>query len=185
MLIYRYRREILIALLATSFLILNVYLNIEKLSVYSHASDDHALLNVRWGMSPKEVEKATSTGINQIYGDYGDYGTYHQKLRLTDRSSKSNIRYYFYDNRLYKIKISKNIKFYKDSILNQLITSTYFNYKRNNILEKLKVNNKYLYEENYSMIFIYTDGDTLDKSSQLHLTLGDKPIVNSIRSQQS
>ena len=59
--------KLVILYTAFVFTCLNSYLSYNNLAIYSHATDDFAILNIRWGMSPKQVELATNKTLDEEY----------------------------------------------------------------------------------------------------------------------
>ena len=162
-----------------AFTCFNSYLSYNNLSIYSHATDDFAIENIRWGMSPKQVELATDKNLNQEYHNR-DYMIYSHKIKLVDRARLSDVKHYFYNDRLYKIQIKKDLSSYENHIISELIKKSGFSKDRNVILERIQNGKKYKGEIQNNVALVYLSKDRTEKNSDINLVLGYKPLLDKI-----
>ncbi|HSG30583.1 MAG TPA: hypothetical protein VLB82_03450 [Thermodesulfobacteriota bacterium] len=162
-----------------AFTCINSYLSYNNLAIYSHATNDYAIENIRWGMSPKQVELATDSSLIEEYLNK-DYKIYSHKLKLVNRAKLSNVKHYFYKDQLYKIQINKDLSSYENHIINQLIDKSGFAMNKNEIIETIKSGNKYKGKIQNNVAMVYLSKDKSDKSQEVNLVLGYKPLLDEI-----
>ena len=161
------------------FTCLNSYLSYNNLAIYSHATDDFAILNVRWGMSPKQVELATSKTLDAEYFNK-EYKIYSQKLKIVNRARLSEVRHHFYNDQLYKIQIKKDLSSYENHIIDQLIEKSGFSKDRNEIVEKIQNDEKYKGTINNNVALVYLSKDSSQELTDINFVLGYKPLLDKI-----
>jgi hypothetical protein len=162
-----------------AFTCINSYLSYNNLAIYSHATDDFAILNIRWGMSPKEVELATDKALDEEYLNK-EYKIYSHKLKVVDRARLSDVRHYFYNDQLYKIQIKKDLSSYENRIIDQLIEKSGFEQDRNEIIEKIQNGQKYKGTINNNVALVYLSKDGSQELKNLNFVLGYKPLLDKI-----
>ena len=161
------------------FTCLNSYLSYNNLAIYSHATDDFAILNIRWGMSPKQVELATNKTLDEEYLNK-EYKIYSHKLKIVDRARLSDVRHYFYNDQLYKIQIKKDLSSYENRIIDQLIHKSGFSKNRNEIIEEIQNGNKYKGSINNNVVFVYLSKAKSQELKDINFVLGYKPLLDKI-----
>ena len=161
------------------FTCLNSYLSYNNLAIYSHATDDFAILNIRWGMSPKQVELATNKTLDEEYLNH-EYKIYSHKLRIVDRARLSDVRHYFYNDQLYKIQIKKDLSSFENRIIDQLIHKSGFSKNKNEIIEEIQNGNKYKGSINNNVVFVYLSKDKSQELKDINFVLGYKPLLDKI-----
>ncbi len=162
-----------------AFTCINSYLSYNNLAIYSHATNDYAIENIRWGMSPKQVELATDSALVEEYINQG-HKIYSLKLKLVDRARLSDVKHYFYNDRLYKIQINKDLSSYENHIINQLIDKSGLAIDKNKIIETIKSGNKFKGKIQNNVALVYLSKDKSDKSQEVNLVLGYKPLLDEI-----
>jgi len=176
----KYIKYTIISFFILLFLCINLYLFSENLFIYSHASNDIAILQIRWGMSPKEVEIVTEMKFESEDYNNDEHKTFTQRIRIIDRARKSEVKYYFYDNQLYKINIKKGINLFKTKIIEQLLDKAFLTDQKVDIINTLHNNNKYRIDQNNRLILIYLDDLNLEVSKNINLAMGYKPLVEKL-----
>ncbi|NIP39142.1 MAG: hypothetical protein GWO07_10825 [Candidatus Dadabacteria bacterium] len=162
-----------------AFTCINSYLSYNNLSIYSHATDDFAIEDIRWGMSPKQVELATDEVLTEEYINR-EYKIYSHKIKLVDRARLSDVRHYFYNDQLYKIQIKKDLSSFENHIMDKLIDKSGFGSDKNQIIEKIQNGQKYKGEIQNNVALVYLSRNRTQKNSDFNLVLGYKPILDEI-----
>ena len=103
-----------------------------------------------------------------------------KRIRIIDRARKSEVKYYFYDNQLYKINIKKGINLFKTKIIEQLLDKAFLADQKVDIINTLHNNNKYRIDQNDRLILIYLDDLNLEDSKNINLAMGYKPLVEKL-----
>lgn len=161
------------------FTCFNSYLSYNNLAIYSHATSDHAIENIRWGMSPKQIELATDSELRLDHIN-NQYQIFSQKMRLTDRARLSHVKLYFYEEQLYKLQIHKDLSSYGDHITEQLIDKAGFTQDKDIIKQRIKNGQRYKKTINNNTALIYLSYDSSNNSSDIYFTLGYEPLMDMI-----
>ncbi|NIP39107.1 MAG: hypothetical protein GWO07_10470 [Candidatus Dadabacteria bacterium] len=142
------------------FVAVNLYLKHSNILIYSNATYDVAMLNIKWGMSPAEILSATGTDVDSVVA----VGTMHKnashKLPIIDYSNKSVVNYYFFNNQLYKVHIKKPIKSYPEDHIAKFMKKIGLIDKEENIVSGLYEGAKYRIEDVKEKVYVYMGFDS-------------------------
>ena len=83
----KYSKHILIYLLFI-FVAANFYLKHSKLLIYSNATNDVAMLNIMWGMSPTEISQVTNREFEDVSSVDSKVKSISQKRPSIDNTNK-------------------------------------------------------------------------------------------------
>ena len=147
---------------------------------FSYPSSNTAILNIHWGMNPKQVQNATNKELEEKHNKTDNIKIYSNKLRIVDRGRLSNIKYYFYKNQLYKIKVTKDLSLQKNRIINQLLIHKGLDQEFNNIIQTLNNGSKYGAAKDNQTIIFYLNSNDLNSSDTVFLEMKYEPIANQI-----
>jgi len=146
---------------------------------FLYPSSNTAILNIHWGMNPKQVQNATNKELEE-HNSTDNIKTYSNKLRFVDRGRLSNIKYYFYKNQLYKIKVTKDLSLQKNRIINQLLIHKGLDQEFDNIIQTLNNGGKYETNKDNQKIVFYLNSNDLNSSDTVFLEMKYEPIANQI-----
>jgi len=147
---------------------------------FLYSSNNTAILNIHWGMNPKQVQNATNKELEEEHNSTDNIKIYSNKLRIVDRGRLSNIKYYFYKNQLYKIKVTKDLSLQKNRIINQLLIHKGLDQEFNNIIQTLNNGSKYETNKDNQKIVFYLISNDLNSSDTVFLEMKYEPIANQI-----
>ncbi len=147
---------------------------------FLYSSNNTAILNIHWGMNPKQVQNATNKELEEEHNSTDNIKIYSNKLRIVDRARLSNIKYYFYKNQLYKIKVTKDLSLQKNRIINQLLIHKGLDQEFNNIIQTLNNGSKYETNKDNQKIVFYLISNDLNGSDTVFLEMKYEPIANQI-----
>ena len=131
-------------------------------------------------MNPKQVQNATNKELKEEHNSTDNIKIYSNKLRIVDRGRLSNIKYYFYKNQLYKIKVTKDLSLQKNRIINQLSIHKGLDQEFNNIIQTLNNGSKYETNKDNQKIVFYLISNDLNSSDTVFLEMKYEPIANQI-----
>jgi len=147
---------------------------------FLYPSSNTAILNIHWGMNPKQVQNATNKELEEEHNSTDNIKIYSNKLRIVDRARLSNIKYYFYKNQLYKIKVTKDLSLQKNRIINQLLIHKGLDQEFDNIIQTLNNGSKYETNKDNQKIVFYLNSNDLNGSDTVFLEMKYEPIANQI-----
>jgi len=147
---------------------------------FLYSSNNTAILDIHWGMNPKQVQNATNKELEEEHNSTDNIKIYSNKLRIVDRGRLSNIKYYFYKNQLYKIKVTKDLSLQKNRIINQLSIHKGLDQEFNNIIQTLNNGSKYETNKDNQKIVFYLISNDLNSSDTVFLEMKYEPIANQI-----
>lgn len=147
---------------------------------FLYSSNNTAILDIHWGMNPKQVQNATNKELEEEHNSTDNIKIYSNKLRIVDRGRLSNIKYYFYKNQLYKIKVTKDLSLQKNRIINQLLIHKGLDQEFNNIIQTLNNGSKYETNKDNQKIVFYLISNDLNSSDTVFLEMKYEPIANQI-----
>ncbi len=147
---------------------------------FSYTSTNTAILNIHWGMNPKQVENAVNTQLEEEQNSTDKIKVFNNRLRIVGRARLAEVKYYFYKNQLYKLEIKKDLAMYKKPIINQLIIQKGLDQQFNNIIQTLHSGAKYETIKDNQKIIFYLNSNDLNNSDTVFLDLEYLPIANQI-----
>ncbi len=147
---------------------------------FSYTSTNTAILNIHWGMNPKQVENAVNTELEEEQNSTDKIKVFNNRLRIVGRARLAEVKYYFYKNQLYKLEIKKDLAMYKKPIINQLIIQKGLDQQFNNIIQTLHSGAKYETIKDNQKIIFYLNSNDLNNSDTVFLDLEYLPIANQI-----
>ena len=147
---------------------------------FSYISTNTAILNIHWGMNPKQVENAVNTELEEEQNSTDKIKVFNNRLRIVGRARLTEVKYYFYKNQLYKLEIKKDLAMYKKPIINQLIIQKGLDQQFNNIIQTLHSGAKYETIKDNQKIIFYLNSNDLNNSDTVFLDLEYLPIANQI-----
>ncbi len=147
---------------------------------FSYTSTNTAILNIHWGMNPKQVENAVNTELEEEQNSTDKIKVFNNRLRIANRARLAEVKYYFYKNQLYKLEIKKDLAMYKKPIINQLIIQKGLDQQFNNIIQTLHSGAKYETIKDNQKIIFYLNSNDLNNSDTVFLDLEYLPIANQI-----
>ncbi|HSG32717.1 MAG TPA: hypothetical protein VLB82_14380 [Thermodesulfobacteriota bacterium] len=143
----------------------------------SYSFTNTAILNMHWGMNPEQVESAINTALQEDQSSTDKIKVYISNLQITDRGRPSDVKYYFYKNQLYKLKIKQDLATHKKPIINQLIKLKGLDEQFNDIVQSLHYGRKYeTFNDNQKIVFYLNSGD-LNSSDTVFLDLKYLPVA--------
>jgi hypothetical protein len=172
----KYSKHILIYLLFI-FVAANFYLRHSKLLIYSNATNDVAMLNIKWGMSPTEISQVTNREFEDISSVDSKFKIIYQKLPIIDNANMSEIHYYFLNDQLFKIRIKKPIHSYSEQRVGQFIQRIGFNNKEQDIVSGHYAGKKYKIEQGKQKKSLYLGFDSSDQPKNTYVTMYYEPIA--------
>jgi len=144
-----------------------------------YSTNNTAILNIHWGMNPKQVENATNIELEE-QNSTDKIKVFNNRLRITDRARLAEVKYYFYRNQLYKLEIKKNLAMYKKQIINQLIKQKGLDQEFNNIIQILNNGSKYEAAKDNQKIVFYLNSNDFNDADTVFLDMEYLPIANQI-----
>jgi len=63
---------------------------------FSYSSTNTAILNIHWGMNPKQVENAVNAELEADPYSTDRIKIFNNRLRITNRARLAKVKYYFY-----------------------------------------------------------------------------------------
>ena len=159
------------------FIVLSVSLFLLQTN-FLYSSTNTAILNIHWGMNPKQVENALNTILeeNQISTDR--IKIFNSRLKIVDRGRLAEVKYYFYENKLYKLEIKQDLAMYKKPIINKLIILKGLDQEFNNIIQTLHSGSKYETTRDNQKLVFYLNSNDLNSSDTVFLDLEYLPITS-------
>ena len=147
---------------------------------FSYTSTNTAILNIHWGMNPKQIENAVNTELEEQQNSTDKIKVFNNRLRIANRARLAEVKYYFYRNQLYKLEIKKDLAMYKKPIINQLIKQKGLDQEFNNIVQTLHNGAKYETIKDNQKIIFYLNSNDLNNSDTVFLDLEYLPIANQV-----
>ena len=147
---------------------------------FSYTSTNTAILNIHWGMNPKQIENAVNTELEEQQNSTDKIKDFNNRLRIANRARLAEVKYYFYRNQLYKLEIKKDLAMYKKPIINQLIKQKGLDQEFNNIIQTLHNGSKYETIKDNQKIVFYLNSNNLNSSDTIFLDIEYLPIANQI-----
>ena len=147
---------------------------------FFYPSTNTAILNIHWGMNPKQVENAVNTELEEQQNSTDKIKVFNNRLRIANRGRLAEVKYYFYKNQLYKLEIKKDLAMYKKPIINQLIKQKGLDQEFNNIIQTLHSGTKYETLKDNQKIVFYLNSNDLNSSDTIFLDMEYLPIANQI-----
>ncbi len=160
------------------FVAANFYLKHSNILIYSNATDDVAMLNIKWGMSPTEILYATDTDFSHIIAEDPTHKSISQHLPLIDETNKTEVNYYFVNNQLYKVRIKENIASDSKNKVAKFIEKIGVDKSEKNIISNLYEGEKYRTENGRQKMSVYIGFDAKDKPVNTYVTMYYKPIAD-------
>ena len=158
------------------FLLLLIFLQTNV----TYPSTNTAILNIHWGMNPKQIENAVNTELEEGPNSTDRIKIFNNRLRIVGRARLAEVKYYFYKNQLYKLEIKKDLAMYKKPIINQLIIQKGLDQEFNNIVQTLHNGSKYETIKDNQKIVFYLNSNDLNSSDTIFLDMEHLPIANQI-----
>jgi hypothetical protein len=172
----KYSKHILIYLLFI-FVAANFYLKHSKLLIYSNATNDVAMLNIMWGMSPTEISQVTNREFEDVSSVDSKFKSISQKLPIIDNTNMSQVNYYFLNDQLFKVRIKKPIRSYSEERAGQFIQRIGFNNKNGDIVSGLYAGEKYKIEQGKQKKSLYLGFDSANQPQNTYVTMYYEPIA--------
>jgi hypothetical protein len=172
----KYYKYILVYFLFV-FVAVNFYLKHSNILIYSNATDDVAMLNIKWGMSPAEILRATNREFEDISLVNSNYKSISQKLPIIDYADMSQIDYYFLNNQLFKVRIKKPIQSYTEERVGQFIEKIGFNSRDGDIISGLYAGEKYKIVQGNQKKSVYLGFDSTNQPKNTYITMYYEPIA--------
>ncbi len=147
---------------------------------FSYTSTNTAILNIHWGMNPKQIENAVNTELEEQQNSTDKIKVFNNRLRIANRARLAEVKYYFYRNQLYTLEIKKDLAMYKKPIINQLIKQKGLDQEFNNIVQTLHNGAKYETIKDNQKIIFYLNSNDLNTSDTVFLDLEYLPIANQV-----
>jgi len=164
----------------TSYIIILLFSILLSQLNSSYSSTNTAILNIHWGMNPKQVENAVNTELEEVQKSTDKIKVFNNRLRIVGRARLAEVKYYFYKNQLYKLEIKKDLAMYKKPIINQLIIQKGLDQEFNNIIQTLHNGSKYETIKDNQKIVFYLNSNDLNSSDTIFLDMEYLPIANQI-----
>ena len=161
------------------FIFLSVLLFFVQINI-SYSFTNTAILNIHWGMNPKQVEYTVNTGLEEDQNSTDKIKVFNNRLKIVNRGRLAEVKYYFYENKLYKLEIKQDLAMYKKPIINQLIVPPGLAQENNNIIQTLHRGSKYETTKDNQKIVIYLNSGDLNSSDTVFLDLEYLPIANQL-----
>ena len=172
----KYSKHILIYLLFI-FVAANFYLKHSNIFIYSNATDDVAMLDIKWGMSPAEILQVTNREFEYISSVDSKFKSISQKLPIIDYANMSQVNYYFLNNQLFKVHIKKPIQKYSQERVGKFIERIGFNSRDGDIISGLYAGEKYEIEQGKQKKSLYLGFDSANQPKNTYVIMYYEPIA--------
>ncbi len=171
----KYSKHILIYLLFI-FVAANFYLKHSKVLIYSNATNDVAMLNIRWGMFPTEISQVTNREFEDVSSVDSKFKSISQKLPIIDNTNMSQVNYYFLNDQLFKV-LKKPIHSYSEERVGQFIERIGFNSRDGDIISGLYAGEKYKIVQGKQKKSLYLGFDSANQPKNTYVTMYYEPIA--------
>ena len=159
------------------FVAVNFYLKHSNTLIYSNATDDVAMLDIKWGMSPTEILQVTNREFEAINLLDNHYKSISQKLPIIDHANMSQVNYYFVNNQLFKVRIKKPIESYSEQRVAKFIERIGFDKNDRDLVSGLYEGEKYQIEKGKLRKSLYIGFDSSNKPTNTYVTMYYEPIA--------
>lgn len=161
------------------FVAVNFYLKHSNILIYSNATDNVGILDVKWEMSPAEIVQVTHQDYELITLNSRGIKTISQKLVISD-NKMSEVNYYFVDNQLYKVSIKKSIESSSQKTVNEFIKTVGFNTNGSDMVSGLYAGEKFLVNEGKEKKSLYIGFDSSNKPKNTYVTMAYEPLAKKL-----
>ena len=172
----KYSKYILVYFLLV-FVAVNFYLKHSNIFIYSNATDDIAMLDIKWGMSPAEILQITNREFEDISSVDSKFKIISQNLPIIDYANMSEIHYYFLNDQLFKVRIKKPIHSYSEQRVGQFIERIGFNSRDGDIISGLYAGEKYKIVQGKQKKSLYLGFDSTNQPKNTYVIMYYEPIA--------